>query len=160
TMALELNVARLQGDLQGTTPAERFQSFVARLGQREHALALLQEYPVLARHLLLQIENWAAFSLEFLQHLCADGQALRNTFSPEQELGQLSRIEGEAGDLHRGGRAVLIARFSSGLQVVYKPKALAVAVHFQELLTWLNQRGTHPPFRTLKILDRGPYGWV
>jgi type 2 lantibiotic biosynthesis protein LanM len=160
TMALELNVARLQGVLPGTTPAERFQSFVARLGQREHALALLQEYPVLARHLLLQIERWSATSLEFLQHLCADRQALRTVFSPEQELGQLAQIEGEAGDLHRGGRAVLIARFSSGLQIVYKPKALAVAVHFQELLTWLNQRGTHPPFRTLEILDRGPYGWV
>src|SRR5262249_31989010 len=33
-------------------------------------------------------------------------------------------------------------------------------VHFQELLTWLNERGTHPPFRTLKVLDRGTYGWV
>src|SRR5262249_1030574 len=160
TMALALSVARVEGVLQGTTPAERFRSYVARLGQREHALAFLQEYPVLARHLLGQVENWAAFSLEFLQHLCTDGRALRTTFSAEQELGHLTQITGEAGALHCGGRAVLIARFTSGLQVVYKPKALAVAVHFQELLTWLNRRGAHLPFRTLKILDRGRYGWV
>jgi type 2 lantibiotic biosynthesis protein LanM len=160
TMALEINVARLQGVLAGTTPAERFRSFVERLRQREHTLALLQEYPVLARYLLVQIEQWAATSLEFLQHLSADRQALRTTFSPEKALGHLSQIEAGAGDSHRGGRAVLIARFTSGLKVVYKPKALAVDVHFQELLTWLNERGNHPPFRTLKILDRGPYGWV
>ena len=49
---------------------------------------------------------------------------------------------------------------SSGVQVVYKPKSLAVQGHFQELLTWLNSRGDHPPFLTLKILDRGNHGWV
>src|SRR5205085_624823 len=37
--------------------------------------------------------------------------------------------------------------------------SLAVDVHFQELLTWLNERGDFPPFRTLRILDRGTYGW-
>jgi type 2 lantibiotic biosynthesis protein LanM len=55
---------------------------------------------------------------------------------------------------------VLIVKFSSGFQVVYKPKSLAVDGHFQELLTWLNDRGNHPLFRVLKILDRGSYGWV
>ena len=35
TIALELNVARLQGVLQGERPKERFQSFVQRLSQRD-----------------------------------------------------------------------------------------------------------------------------
>jgi type 2 lantibiotic biosynthesis protein LanM len=69
-------------------------------------------------------------------------------------------LEGGAGDSHRSGRSVLIAKFSSGLQLVYKPRSLAVDVHFQELLTWLNGRGDHPPFRILELLDRGDYGWV
>jgi lantibiotic modifying enzyme len=55
---------------------------------------------------------------------------------------------------------VLVARFASGLQVAYQPKSLAVDVHFQELLAWLNERGDHPRFRTLRVLDRGHYGWV
>jgi lantibiotic modifying enzyme len=29
--------------------------------------------------------------------------------------------------------------------------------HFGELLEWLNQRGEHPPFRVMKVLDRGAY---
>ncbi|MEQ9671508.1 type 2 lanthipeptide synthetase LanM family protein [Coleofasciculus sp. G2-EDA-02] len=160
TMVLELNVARLQGLLQGDTPEERFKSFLQRLRQPEIVLPLLQEYPVLARQLVISINRWINFSLEFLQHLCTDWLDICTTFSPEAETGVLVQIDGGVGDTHRGGRAVLIAKFSSGFQVVYKPKSLAVDVHFQQLLEWLNQRGNHPPFRTLKILNQGTYGWV
>jgi len=160
TMVLELNVARLQGLLQGDTPDERFQSFLKRLHQPEIVIPLLQEYPVLARQLVISINRWVSFSLEFLQYLCTDWSDICTTFSADTNQGVLVEIEGGIGDSHRGGRAVLIAKFSSGFQVVYKPKSLAVDVHFQQLLEWLNQRGNHPPFRTLKILNQGTYGWV
>lgn len=160
TMVLELNVARLQGLLEGDTAEERFQSFLQRVRQRDIALAILQEYPVLARQLTIRIHDWVTFSLEFVQHLCEDWEAIRNTFTRENEPGMLVQVNGSVGDRHRGGRSVLIAKFSSGFQVVYKPKSLTVDMHFQELLTWLNERGDHPPFRTLKVLDRGSYGWV
>jgi type 2 lantibiotic biosynthesis protein LanM len=123
-------------------------------------LAFLQEYPVLARQLAICIDHWVAFSLEFLRHLCADWEAIRTTFSPENDPGVLVQVDGSVGDRHRRGRAVLIARFSTGFQVVYKPKSMAVDRHFQELLTWINDRGDHPPFRTLTILDRGTQGWI
>src|SRR5262249_12723908 len=58
TLVLELHVARLQGLLQGETPEERFQSFIQRLRQPDVALALFQEYPVLARQVVQCIENW------------------------------------------------------------------------------------------------------
>jgi len=160
TMVLELHVARLQGLLQGDSPEERFQSFLQRLRQRDIALAILQEYPVLAHQLVRHIHQWVTCSLEFLQRLCADWEMIRATFSPRHNPGELEQVHGGAGDCHRGGRSVLIARFSSGFQVVYKPRPLALDVHFQGLLTWLNDRGDHPSFRTLKILDRGSYGWV
>jgi type 2 lantibiotic biosynthesis protein LanM len=160
TMVLELQVARLQGVLKGNTPQERFYSFLQHLHQSDKILALLQEYPVLAHQLTIQISQWVTFSLEFLHHLCADWDAIRTTFSPKNDLGLLVAVQGGGGDSHRGGRSVLIAKFSSGFQVVYKPRSLATDVHFQQLLTWLNERGDHPPFRTLKILERGTYGWV
>jgi len=160
TMVLELNVARLQGVLTGNTPQERFQSFLQRLTQREIVLSLLQEYPVLARQLVITINRWVTFSVEFLQHLYTDWEAICNTFSPGTDPGLLQKVDGGLGDTHRGGRSVLIAEFCSGLRVVYKPKSLDIDVHFQELLTWLNQRGNYPPFRTLKILNRVTYGWV
>lgn len=160
TMVLELNVARLQGALTGDTQQERFGSFLQRLRQGEIVLSLLQEYPVLARQLVITINRWVTFSLEFLQHLCTDWEAIRNTFSPDCNPGLLLKVDGGLGDTHRGGRSVLIAFFSSGLKLVYKPRPLDVDVHFQQLLTWLNQRGNHPAFRILKILNRETYGWV
>ncbi|WP_414551982.1 type 2 lanthipeptide synthetase LanM family protein [Anabaena sp. CCY 0017] len=160
TMVLELNVARLQGLLKGNTPDERFHSFVEQLRQPDVALAILQEYPVLARQITICLNNWVNYSLEFLAHLCNDWDKIQTIFIPEKDLGKLVAFDSNVGDRHREGRSVLIARFSSGLQIVYKPKSLAVDVHFQEFLTWLNERGDHPPFRTLKILDCGTYGWV
>lgn len=160
TMVLELNVARIEGLLEGETPEARFEHFMQRLGNRDVALGILQEYPVLARQLVTRIDKWVTVSLEFLEHLCADWDEIRRTFSPEQEPGLLVHISGGAGDSHRGGRSVMIARWSSGLQVVYKPRSLSVDEHFQELLEWLNEGGGHPSFRTLKILHRGAHGWV
>jgi type 2 lantibiotic biosynthesis protein LanM len=160
TMALELHVSRLRGDLRGDTTEERFRSFLERTRRREHAVALLQEYPVLARQLVEAIDRWVAFGLEFLEHLCTDLATIRDMFTPEAEPGTLTGVAGGKGDWHRGGRSVLIAEFRSGLRLVYKPRDLAVDVHFQELLSWLNERGDHPPFRTLKVLDRGTHGWV
>jgi lantibiotic modifying enzyme len=104
TLALELNVARLQGTLAGQTPAERFQSFLAQIRRREWALTLLQEYPVLARQLLGLMDRWVACSLEFLQRLSTDWEALHATFSPGHDIGPLVQIEGRRGDSHRGER--------------------------------------------------------
>ncbi|HEX6292736.1 MAG TPA: type 2 lanthipeptide synthetase LanM family protein [Herpetosiphonaceae bacterium] len=160
TLVLELNVARLQGGLRGDTANERFQSFLERLQQHDSVLPLLREYAVLARQLILRINTWVAVNLEFLERLCADWSAIRATFCSDRDPGTLTQIDGGAGDRHRGGRAVLIATFASGFELVYKPRSMAVDVHFQELLTWLNRRGTHPPFRTLRVLDRQRYGWV
>jgi type 2 lantibiotic biosynthesis protein LanM len=159
TLTLELNVARLQGQLEGETPAERFRSFTRLLRRPERALALLQEYPVLARQLTTCINDWVAASLQFLGHLLADWVAIWNTFNPTGRPGALVRVEG-MGDRHRGGRGVRIAEFSPNFRVVYKPRSLAVDVHFQQLLTWLNERGADPPFRPLQVIDRGTHGWV
>lgn len=160
TLVLELNVARLQGLLKGETPQERFESFIQRLRQRDVAFALLEEYPVLARQLLLHINHISYFSLEFITHLCQDWHILQRALGTNKTSDKLSQLEGNLGDKHRGGRSVLIATFTSGWKVVYKPKSLAIDVHFQELLSWLNQRGNHPTLQTLNVLNRGDYGWV
>ena len=160
TLTLELNVARLQGELEGETPEQRFESFVGRLRDAERAASILREYAVLARRVTCAVESWVCASLEFLERLCADWNGLRAAFRPDADPGPLVGVKGDAGDAHRGGRSVMIAEFSSGFRVVYKPRPLSVDVHFQELLGWLDRRGAHPPFRRLKVLERGAHGWV
>ncbi len=160
TLVLELNVARLQGLLEGETHEQRFNSFVTRLRQPDIALALLREYPTLARQVVICLDHWVTFSHEFLRHLAEDWSDLCTYFCAGEDPGRLVSLDDSKGDQHRDGRSVLIATFSSGFRIVYKPRPLAVAMHFQELLNWLNDRGAEPPLRTIKILDRGAYGWV
>lgn len=158
-LALELKVAGTLWQLAGATPEARFESFVQHLSQPGSFLALLEEYPVLARQLLLTIEQWVAASLEFLDRLCRDWDRIRTTFAPEDDPGLLVEVQGSAGDRHRDGRSVLLLTFASGWRLVYKPKSLAIDQHFQELLGWLNARGAEPSFQTLDVLERGSYGW-
>ena len=160
TLVLELNVARLRGDLEGEKPDERFRDFVARLARPDVAHAILEEYPVLARKTVESAARWECFGAEFLGHLVEDREELESKLLGGRKLGRLAELSGGAGDSHRGGRSVQILAFDSGERLVYKPRSLEVDVHFHALLEWLNERGDHPPFRTLETLDRGTHGWV
>src|SRR5262249_18738812 len=93
TLVLELNVARVRGLLVGETAAERFQQFVAGLGEREAGLDLFAEYPVLARQVVTHLDRWLASSLELLDRACADWPALRAAFSPDGDPGPLVEVE-------------------------------------------------------------------
>ncbi|HEU5375876.1 MAG TPA: type 2 lanthipeptide synthetase LanM family protein [Ktedonobacteraceae bacterium] len=159
TLILELNVARLQGHLQGETPEQRFTYFLQQLAQPGYMLTLLEEYPVLARQMVEMVERWVTRSLELLQRLCADWEQIRALFSPETDPGILVEIKEGVGDPHAGERSVTILTWSSGLRLVYKPRPLAIDVHFQELLTWFNAQGCQPTFRTFKLLNRETHGW-
>jgi type 2 lantibiotic biosynthesis protein LanM len=160
TMVLELNIARLEGRLEGTTARERFVHFTERLSRRETACKLLSEYPVLARQLVCGVEHWIDFSAEFLGHLAVDWEEIAKLFNCNSKSGRLAEAVAGAGDTHRRGRSVLIARFEDGLKLVYKPRSIAVDVHFQEFLQWVNAKGASPQFRTLKLLNREGYSWV
>lgn len=160
TMVLELNIARLLEQLHGETAAARFSSFITRLQDADEAYRILADYPVLARQLVVCIEQWLEVSVEFLHRLCTDWADICACFSPGRNPGPLVEVSGGAGDTHRGGRSVMIAEFASGLRLVYKPKSLAVDLHFQDLVHWLNARGFTPPLQPLVVLDRSEYGWV
>lgn len=160
TLVLELNVARIEGTLQGDTPEERFRSFCECLRSPERRLAILREYPVLARQLAEHIDRSCAFLLEFLGRLCGDWEEIQHAFSSDKDPGVLVHVDTEAGDRHRNGRSVAICEFSSGFRVAYKPKSLAADSHFQKFVKWFNQRGLSPALPTLQILDCGTHGWV
>ena len=158
-MVLELNIARLQGVLKGETSEERFHSFCGQLRQIDMQLSIAREYPVLMRLLYVATVNWVNASLELLERLAKDWDLIRASLAEGAEPGRLTSIAAGAGDAHRRGRTVAILEFSSGFRLVYKPHSQSVDVHFGEFLEWLNQGGFDTPFRVLKIIDRGCYGW-
>ena len=159
TMVLELNAARLEGTLSGSSAEERFASFVAQLHSPSCLRTIFEEYPVLARLIAKQTTRWVTQSLELLERLAQDVDALEHAFAGGQRLGLVVGVSQDLADQHDGGRSVAIVRFSSGVRVVYKPKSLAVDAHFQDVVRWLTAEGFAPCFRPLTILDRGMYGW-
>ncbi|MGH2508616.1 MAG: type 2 lanthipeptide synthetase LanM, partial [Ktedonobacteraceae bacterium] len=158
TMVLELQVARLQGILHGATPEERFQSFIQHISQEHVGLALLKEYPVLARVLTACLASWVEASLELVTRLCADWEAILDVFATGENPGLLVKIQ-TSGDRHRRERAVALLDFSTGFRLVYKPKSLDADENFQAWLRWLNERGQQPELRPTRMLNRGSYGW-
>lgn len=155
---LELHIARLRGTLRGRTPEERFRRFFAELSEPERRAAFLARYPLLAAQASRCMEGAVESSVEFLTRLCADWDAIVDTLSPGDPPGVLVGMH-RAGDKHRNGRSVIVARFSRGLVLVYKPRSLAVDAHFQELLAWVGARGG-ARFRRLELIDRGTHGWM
>jgi type 2 lantibiotic biosynthesis protein LanM len=160
-LILELNVARMMDQLSGTTSQERFHDFsTVRLREPEVRAALLKEYPVLARLMITTLDRWREAHLEFLEHLATDREELSRRFLGGGALGTLVAIRGGISDSHRGGRGVVLLRFSSGLRLVYKPKSLAVDVHYQQLLEWFNAQEARYLHRVLTVVDRESHGWV
>jgi type 2 lantibiotic biosynthesis protein LanM len=158
TFALELHLARLRGRLDGDTAEDRFRSFAESLDSSDNAWRLLRDYPVLARQLVLCVDQWVEATAELLKRLVADFEEIRTTLS-DHDLGLLQTVDA-AGDRHGMGRCVAILTFDAGTRIVYKPRALAVERHWSEVLDWIGDYGFRPRFRTLRLLERDGYGWV
>ena len=166
-IVLELNVARVRGILVGDTPEARCANFTTQIRTGDLRQRIIDEYPVLARVLAVAVDFWHRAAVEFLDQLTTDTKTLRATFAPrdtsegqEVELGVLNSLQVGAGDVHRHGRSVIMAGFSSGLQLVYKPRSLAVDCHFTDLVAWVNAKGQSPPLRAVRTITREDHGWA
>jgi type 2 lantibiotic biosynthesis protein LanM len=173
TMVLELNVARVRGELTGDTPEARFESFIDKLADPEFAQRIISEYPVLARSLAQSVERQVAVGRELIERLARDWQEICGQFCDGKSPGRLTDLSFGMGDTHCGGRSVAVLTFRDAetngeFKLVYKPRCLSVERHFQELLGWFNQRGKQtvwaeeegPFFHLMRVMDRGDYGWV
>ncbi|MDT0401032.1 type 2 lanthipeptide synthetase LanM family protein [Streptomyces sp. DSM 41635] len=160
-LVLEVNLARLEDRLPGTTPGERMTSFVEQIREPRTALGILAEYPVLARELVLCLRTTVNVRAEFAGRLLNDLPAIREAFGGcWHGPADLDEVGFGAGDTHRGGRSVAVLTFTDGRKLVYKPRSLRVEVHFNRLLDWFNTRGLRHRLRPLRVLDRDEYGWV
>ncbi|WP_432837563.1 type 2 lanthipeptide synthetase LanM family protein [Dactylosporangium sp. CA-092794] len=160
TLVLELNVLRLQGRLHGETPAERFWSFVEHFAGRAGREALFAEYPVLARLLVQRAEHTAEAVWEFSERWRRDRAEIAGALFDGAPPGPVTSIGLSAGDGHQRGRCVYIVELAGGRRVVYKPRPLAVHERFNELVRWFDRRAGGLGLRTLRVLDRGAYGWI
>lgn len=163
-MILELNISRMEKQFPGETPEQRYQMFIEHYSQSANALQLLEHYPVLARKIVEQVDIFIAAGMQVVQRLLNDYRLFGEAFFGDQP-GQLSAVELNLSDPHRNGRRVFKLTFADDRQLIYKPKSQRVDICYQHLIDDINR---HPlegdqkllPLKTLRILDRGDYGWV
>ncbi|MFI8291530.1 type 2 lanthipeptide synthetase LanM family protein [Streptomyces sp. NPDC085614] len=162
TLVLELYEARTAEQLAGDDPRARFRDFLGRVASRRGLTALLAGRPVLARILGRAALDAADATAEALERLADDHHRLTAGLlrSSGGDPGRLVGVDTGAGDAHRNGRSVMLLRFADGTRLVYKPRPLAVHRHFNELVAWFNRLPGSVGLRTLRLLDRGAYGWV
>ncbi|MBA2748331.1 MAG: type 2 lantipeptide synthetase LanM [Tatlockia sp.] len=160
----------LIGETKGTPKKVYYNAFVQKL-LSDGLLAFFQSYPVLARLIAIAIDFWVEATAEFLQSLKFDLAEVQQVFDrvkqPEHEkvvsniqLGKVLEINSSLSDPHNQGRSVIVCTFESGLKLAYKPKDLGLEVAYSQFLDWCNQQGIPLPFKVLKVVNRGTYGWV
>ena len=110
TLVLELNCARLLGQLAGDTPEDRFAAFLAPLRAGGGWPALLDDYPVLRDAVATARRQLCAQVVELFERLACDRSALAAAGFPAARLVGASA---SLSDPHRGGRGVWKLTFSA-----------------------------------------------
>lgn len=160
TIAYEVKQRSFKGKLRGDTPEQRYQYFVEQtLGNAPGLTELLLQYPVLGRLLAVATEQVVGSSIELLTRFQQDAADLAQVFGCDRASTIESCFLGLS-DAHQGGRTVCLIQLSDQTKLIYKPRSLTIDRAFYLWVDWLNQTGTSPTLKPLKLLDRDQYGWT
>ncbi|MEQ1855394.1 MAG: type 2 lanthipeptide synthetase LanM family protein [Longimicrobiales bacterium] len=121
---------------------------------------IFRDYPVLGRLVAQAVCFWVDSTAELVLRLQEDLAELTRRFATGGPLGQVVVLDATLSDRHEQGRGVVILRFENGLQLVYKPRHLAMHVGFNAVLEYCNRSGSLRPLRQLEVLPRQGYGYV
>lgn len=153
------SLSRLLAQAMGSRSRDLYTAFVGSMLDAG-LVGFFREYPVLARLLATAADLWVEAVAEFLLRLEVDQRAIAAAFHGGAAPFRVTGIGASISDAHNGGRSVISLTFASGLELVYKPKDLGLEQAYFDLLAWLNLNGAPLPFATLRVLNRGAYGWV
>jgi type 2 lantibiotic biosynthesis protein LanM len=118
------------------------------------------EYSVLARIITMLLTNWINNATDFILRLAGDLPEIKSRLAGGVSPGLLTAYKGGISDSHEGGKGVISLKFESGLQLVYKPKNLALEQAWSTLIHWFNEKGLEPDLKPLNVIPRDGYGWV
>src|SRR5262249_27636300 len=112
TLLVELNNARMRGDLKGDTPYDRWMDCLSRLAGQEFWAGLEAPYPTLRPRTKRLVTNALAAALSFADRWAAD-RHLTNSLCGGR-TGELRSVTFAAGDTHCGGQTMAILTLDSG----------------------------------------------
>ena len=157
-LLLELNAARVRGQLAGETAQQRWDAFIALSSGPEFWESIAPEYPEMRDRVARIVAHRCANSLRFAQRFAVDREALAGlTGAPASRL---ESVGFGAGDTHQQGQTVALVRCTGG-RVVYKPRSLAVDAALGAFVDELFAKDASPHrIRVPRVLERSDYGWT
>lgn len=135
-----------------------YPQFVAEM-KAEGFRRLFDAKPVLLRLIATITRQWIDVSAELLTRLHTDLPTIRADLLTTTTQNRITRIEGDLGDPHNGGRSVRILEFDAGARIVYKPKDLRVDLALHTLVDRLNNSTAPVQLKSVQTLSRQGYGW-
>ncbi len=159
--ALTTEMRRLRdgGLLSGATSAERFAHFSEQLADPVVQRAILDRYPVLARHLATLTRQLIVERLEVVRRASRDRRQLAELLGSSSDVGAIVDWKPGLSDPHGFGRTVWFIQFECGGRVAYKPRSFAVDHAWNGIIAWNNRVSSGPPLQPTTFLARDVYGW-
>lgn len=158
TCILEMHVAKLQGELSGQDPKQRYESFLRMMVRPDYRRVFFREYQGLARLIATRAAFWLVNTSEWLERLANDHDSIVRMLIDKSPIGGLRGWSESGGDSHNGGRSVIIMEFEHGNRVVYKPRSVSVERAFAGFIGWFN-RASRANLRAVRVLEGDSYGW-
>ena len=159
-MAVELNIARIQGTLHGDATQDRYRSFIEAIARPEGLALFFKDYPVAARLFATAIQNWTRAINDLFMRLNTDFPSIQLHFGNGEEIGRLVHLSPPLSDPHHFGQSARKLTFESGLSLVYKPRSLLAERAFNKFIEWMNLNDPPLALRSYKMLNRSTHGWV
>ena len=156
-LILELNAARVTGQLSGENSEQRWQQFLELSSQQSFWDHLARQYSSLWRVNAI-VQKRCMATLLFAQRWTTDRHRLKGLC--DGDPGELNEIRFGAGDSHRGGLTVAIVQ-GDAWRIVYKPRSLAIDNALRSFVAELaGAHGTAVNICVPEAVDCGDYGWV
>ncbi|MBT2573726.1 type 2 lantipeptide synthetase LanM family protein [Bacillus sp. ISL-51] len=135
--------------------SKNYDLFSERLKNSAFVEEILNNYPVLEDLISRSTSDFIRFTISIIKHWVNDYKNIQKKFN--FSLGKMRKIEMNAGDVHNGGKSVVIIEFEND-KLVYKPRSLKIDVFYEKVIDYVNQH-YQTNLKTPLSLDQGEYGW-
>jgi type 2 lantibiotic biosynthesis protein LanM len=157
-LILELNAARVTGQLRGEDSHARWDHFIQISSTPEFWDEVSPKYPDLRRRVGAIVANRCAAAHTFARNFAKDRTALDR--QQPAAMGLLRAVSFGAGDTHQGGKTVAILDCGRG-RVVYKPRSMAIDAALLSFVDWLKPHlRVASTIQVPQVIDRGSHGWA
>jgi type 2 lantibiotic biosynthesis protein LanM len=126
----------------------------------EGLLLFLRKYPILTRLITTATTQFVVHVKNIFDRLEKDNLKILDKFHEDVAISNIQDISLGLSDRHNGGQTVAIIRFSSGFEIVYKPRSVSMEQAFFKLIHEINIQNSKSSLFSPKIISCNDYGWV